>query len=57
MSHSVIVGIVTKGRAELAEKAVASALSQIPPPNLVWVVEDGLVGKPFKWEKGGLNVS
>jgi GT2 family glycosyltransferase len=49
----VCVGIVTRGRAELAEKAVASALSQVPPPDLVWVIEDGLVGKPFSWEKGG----
>jgi GT2 family glycosyltransferase len=49
----VCVGIVTRGRAELAKKAVASALSQVPPPDLVWVVEDGLVGKPFSWEKGG----
>ena len=47
------VGIVTRGRAELAEKAVASALSQVPLPDLVWVIEDGVVGKPFEWEKDG----
>ena len=39
----VVVGIVTRGRAELAEKAVASALSQVPLPDLVWVIEDGVV--------------
>lgn len=44
---------MTRGRAELAKKAVASALQQVPPPDLVWVIEDGLVGKPFEWEKGG----
>ncbi len=49
----VCVGIVTRGRAELAEKAVESALMQEPPPELVWVIEDGVVGKPFEWEKGG----
>ncbi|NCW27171.1 MAG: glycosyltransferase [Verrucomicrobia bacterium] len=49
----VCVGIVTRGRAELAEKAVASALAQIPPPKLVWVIEDGVVGKPFEWKQGG----
>lgn len=49
----VCVGIVTRGRAELAEKAVASALAQVPPPELVWVIEDGVVGKPFEWKKGG----
>lgn len=48
-----VVGIVTRGRAELAEKAVASALAQVPPPELVWVIEDGLVGEPFEWKKGG----
>jgi len=49
----VCVGIVTRGRAELAEKAVASALAQMPPPELVWVIEDGVVGQPFEWKKGG----
>lgn len=49
-----VVGIVTRGRAELAEKAVASALAQVPPPELVWVIEDGVVGKPFEWKGGGL---
>ncbi len=49
----VCVGIVTRGRAELAEKAVASALAQIPPPELVWVIEDGVLGKPFEWKEGG----
>jgi GT2 family glycosyltransferase len=49
----VVVGIVTRGRAELTKKAVASALMQIPPPDLVWVVEDGLVGDPFAWDQGG----
>ena len=49
----VIVGIVTRGRAELTKKAVASALMQIPPPDLVWVVEDGLVGDSFAWDKVG----
>ena len=32
---------------------MASALAQVPPPELVWVIEDGLVGKPFEWPKGG----
>jgi len=49
----VIIGIVTRGRAELTKKTVASALMQIPPPDLVWVVEDGLVGDSFAWDKGG----
>ena len=48
-----VVGIVTRGRAELAEKAVASAVAQVPPAELVWVIEDGVVGKSFEWEKGG----
>ena len=48
-----MVGIVTRGRADLAEKAVASALSQVPPPDLIWVIEDGLVGKAFEWSGGG----
>jgi len=26
---------------------------QVPPPDLVWVVEDGLVGDSFAWDKGG----
>ena len=47
------MGIVTRGRAELAEKAVASALRQVPPPDLIWVIEDGLVGKPFAWQGSG----
>jgi len=47
------LGIVTRGRAELAGKAVASALAQVPPPDLVWVIEDGLVGKPFEWKNSG----
>ncbi len=47
------VGIVTRGRAELAEKAVTSALAQVPPPEMVWVIEDGVVGKPFEWKVGG----
>ena len=48
-----MVGIVTRGRADLAEKAVASALRQVPPPDLIWVIEDGLVGKPFAWQGSG----
>lgn len=52
-SMKTCVGIVTRGRAELAEKAVASALAQVPPPELVWVIEDGVVGQPFEWKKGG----
>ena len=48
---NVIVGIVTKGRADLAKKAVASSLKQVPPPSLVWVTEDGLIGKSFEWQK------
>lgn len=44
---------MTRGRAELAAKAVASALAQVPPPEMVWVIEDGVVGKPFDWKKGG----
>ena len=44
---------MTRGRAELTKKAVASALMQIPPPVLLWVVEDGLVGDSFAWDKGG----
>ena len=37
----------------MAEKAVASALRQVPPPDLIWVIEDGLVGKPFAWQGSG----
>ena len=49
----ICVGIVTRGRAELVQKAVASAFSQVPPPDLIWVIEDGVVGKAFEWSGGG----
>jgi len=49
----VCVGIVTRGRSELARKAVSSALMQSPQPSLIWVIEDGVMGKKFEWKKEG----
>lgn len=46
-----LVGIVTRGRADLAARSVRSALAQRPPPTLVTVIEDGQVGPRFEWAR------